>query len=99
MPALIILEIHEGMLFKPFEKFMAPIYELLIDNKFEEISVAPAIAAFKTNRIGMSVMVFYTDEKIVNLQKLKNLANKIKTARGRARYIKKISISYQLMNI
>ena len=99
MPALIILEIHQGMLFKPFEKFMAPIYELLIDNKFKEISMKPSQTATRSQRVDMDTMVFFNDAKHVSPQLVRDLGKLIKSTRSRSRFIKKITISYQLQDV
>jgi hypothetical protein len=99
MPAIIILELQTDVIYTTFEKFIAPIHNLLIENNFRPISTDPSISAERTRRLSLNEMVFYNDETKIIPQNIRDLANKIKATRGRPRFIKKIRIAYNIVDL
>ena len=98
MPATIILELQKGT-YSPFAKFIAPITQILLENNYRLVSMDPAVQGERTRQVTVSEMVFYNRDRIVTGQQVKELAYEIKATRGRPRFIKSITISYQMQKI
>ena len=93
MPAIIILELVEGMLITPFQN------EMLINSDFRMISLDPEFSAWKTKRVNLKELVFYNDKRQVDNQKIRTLANQIKATRSRPRFIKSIHLSFMMTKV